>query len=144
VVVTKYQGDYRYPDLNDQSLRDAVLARIQVLGPDTRATPENLVLRTITHDLPSKLAVAVIQITGQRPVAVEDMRRFGDAEVSAVQDKEIRDHAGEENGNPFSYKAVSDRLKYKPVRGPDSTDAATPAGPAEPATDKSAADKGAA
>lgn len=117
VVISKMQNDFRFPQLDDQGLRDAVLATLHTLGPDTRPTPENLVLRTIYHMLPSKLSLAVIQITGQRPLAVEDMRLIGDREVGALQQRELRDALTENSRSPFSYAAMKNRLMYKPAAG---------------------------
>ncbi|MBL9001710.1 MAG: hypothetical protein JNK25_11300 [Phycisphaerae bacterium] len=133
VVMVKYQGDFKYPQLDDQGLRDAVLDRLHQLGPDMRPTPENVVLRTLAHPLPAKLSLAVLQITGQRPVSTEDMRRFGEPEVAAVQRRELRDADPDDAiPHPYSFKAVSERLQYKPVRKPGATTESAPADAANP------------
>jgi len=113
VVVTKTFTPQQHPQYDSQQLRDDVLARVQALGFTTRASPENLAQRSLTCPLPKEQGLAVIVITGYAPVSVEDLRSSNENYAHNLVSQELRTITKEsEEANPFSLKAIKERMAY--------------------------------
>ncbi len=121
VIISKTRSPEQFPELDDQSLRDAVMSQVHALGADTKISTENAAIRTLAVPLPKTQSLAVMQITGHRPLSIETFRTIGDYEVSYLLDKELqtggKEGATAKQVNPFSFAAVKQRAGYKATRG---------------------------
>jgi hypothetical protein len=98
--------------LNAPAVRDAVMSAAEALGQQFKATPENVVQRTLTVPVPTVLSLAVIQIQGQAPVTVEDLRKLTKGYFDRAAAEELTNLSAD---GPFTFEAMKKRYAYKAV-----------------------------
>lgn len=109
--------------LDSQTLRDAVFDRVDAIGERSLPADENLPLRVLTVPLPRFQSVAVLKITGWRPLSVEDMRTLTDSDVGFLYQRELTDAlGGDAASTAFSPRAIRARLNFKSI-GPEGEEA---------------------
>jgi hypothetical protein len=98
--------------LDAAPVREAVMAAAEMLGQQFKPSPDDAVQRTLSVAIPSQLALAVVQIQGQVPVSVEDLRTFGKGDFDRVVQGELMKV---QQSAPFSFAAMKQRYDYKAV-----------------------------
>jgi hypothetical protein len=115
ILMTRRVTD-RSAQLDDQALRDAVFDRVDAIGVRSLPGDENLPLRVLTVPLPRYQGVAVLKITGWRPLSMEDMRTLTDSDVGFLYQRELTDALGGDAASmAFSPPAIRARLNYKSI-----------------------------
>jgi hypothetical protein len=117
--------------LDAAPVREAVMSAADALGQQFKATPEDAVDRTLAIAIPSQLSVAVVQIEGQVPVSVEDLRTFGKADFERVSQSELMKA---QQSAPFSFAAMKQRYDYKVVANEEGKNGGTSAGSSQSPT----------
>jgi hypothetical protein len=98
--------------LNAEPVREAVMGAADALGQLFKATPENVVQRTLSVPIPSQLSLGVIQIQGQEPATVELMRTTNKTFFDRAAGDELMSVSTE---GPFSFDVLKRRYNYKLV-----------------------------
>jgi len=98
--------------LQSDAVRDAVMTAADRLGPLTAATPENAADRTVTVPVPSELSLCVVQILGQEPIALEDMRTFRSNAYGTLLRRELDEATGPDAEPAFGFERVKARAGY--------------------------------
>lgn len=93
------------PELNTEELRAAVLDAMAKLGEIVVISPENQAARTVAVALPKSFSTAVLQITGQDPLVVEDLRTVNPFVADSMATAELRD--------VFQTKGLASALSYQ-------------------------------
>ncbi|MFZ4575487.1 MAG: hypothetical protein ACOYN0_13905 [Phycisphaerales bacterium] len=110
-------------ELNTDELRNAVLDAAAKLGPVIAVTAENKAERTLAVALPKSFGIGVVQITGQSPVVVEDLRRLNPYFADSLANSELQG-VFQELATPgaLSYAMIAEAVGLK---NPDGTPMAT-------------------
>lgn len=103
-------------DLDTEELRTAVHAAAAKLGSLFKATKENQADRTLAIALPKSFAIAVVQLTGESPVVVEDLRTVNAMvadQMATAELVEIQREKGIES--PISFEVMKEAAALKEV-----------------------------
>lgn len=119
ILVSRLRGSMNRPELNTQMLRDQLVDHVEAMGLSTRPSSENVAARTLSVPLPSTQSLAIIQITGWRPISIEFMRTADLSAAASVAAMELREVAtkGDDNAdmeaiNPFSLTNMQSRMQF--------------------------------
>ena len=82
--------------------------------------------RTLTVPIPTVLSLAVIQIEGQSPVTVEDLRMSTKGYFDRAAAEELASLSTE---GPFTFEAMKKRYNYKAVTSDETKSGKEPSAP---------------
>lgn len=112
---------------NVPAFREAVMASAVSISPfdpplrGSEARGDAAANRVLTVPLPKTGVLAVAQIIANRPLTEEQFRASAEFDAQNFRREALIAELSEVRENPFSYRALRERLYYRPVR-PDITD----------------------